>query len=154
MMFESSKYNDGFFDFVVKKNRHRLCSLKRVLAANKMIPLGQLVGLNPVEVLAVNDRDSVSAFYAQSYALVRFLREENFGEHFTDYRKMMEGGLYGKWPINVNEARIAADRNIRLTVGWNRYIGLKLFREYVTEDIDKLNEDYITFCRKIVYHVH
>lgn len=154
MMFEVNSYKEGFYYFEPDRNMYRLAPLKMALIENKMMPLSLIISLNPGEVLAMDNTDSVSGFYAQSYALIRFLREENFGEHFTDYQRIMADGLYGKWPIDAAEAKIAADRNIRLTVNWNKQIGRKLFKTYIAEDIDQLNDEYMKFCRKIVYHVH
>ncbi|MBL7106309.1 MAG: hypothetical protein ISS77_01715 [Phycisphaerae bacterium] len=153
MMFETSVCRDGFYYFEPAKNYGRLYSLKKTITNNNMIALERLIELNPGEVLTHDSQDSVGAFYAQSYALVRFLREESFGSHLDDYRAMLADGLYGKWPLSSHEAKIAADRNIRLTTGWNKFIGKKLFRDYITEDLNELESEYRRFCRKIGYKI-
>lgn len=153
MLFEVSRYDEGLFYFEPSRNLHRLGELKKTLIKNKMIPLKELVGLNPGEVLAGSERDLIAAFYAQSYALVRFLREENYGERLGNFHQMLAGGLRGRWPLNGPMQKIAADRNIPLTVGWNRVVGKKLFEEYIDDDFDMLEKEYVIFCRKIVYPV-
>ncbi|GAI06141.1 unnamed protein product, partial [marine sediment metagenome] len=90
----------------------------------------------------------------QSYALVRFLREEGYGKRLADYHQMLLGGLRGDWPLGEASRRIAADRNIPLTVRWNRAVGPLLFKQYIGDDFDQIEEEYLAFCRKIVYHVH
>jgi len=83
-----------------------------------MIPLKNLVALNPGEV--IGGQDNTMAFYSQSYALVRFLREEGYGKRLSRYNSLLLGGLRGTWPLSEEYKKIASDRNIRLTVEWKR----------------------------------
>jgi len=62
--------------------------------------------------------------------------------------------MYGNWPLSDTDKKTAADRNVPLTVQWNRIISLKLFKHYIGDDFDQLEKEYTAFCRKIVYHVH
>ncbi len=153
MLFEASRYEQGMFYFEPGKNFHRLGSLKVALMKNEMMPLKKLVSINPGEVIAGDKWSAVSAFYSQSYALVRFLREEDYGRRLGSYHQMLLGGLRGRWQLNRAQRKIAADRNIPLTVRWNRAVGLKLFEEYIGEDFGAIEQEYILFCRKMVYHV-
>jgi hypothetical protein len=153
MLFEVSEEREGLFYFDAGRNFYRLGALKKTLAGRRMIPLRDLVAINPGEVLAIDSDTAVAAFYGQSYALVRFLREEGYGKRLTNYHRMMLGGLEGNWPISAENQKIAVDRNIPLTVRWNRSVGTKLFEEYISEDFGQIEKEYIAFCRKIVYHV-
>ena len=118
-----------------------------------MIPLKELIAMNPGEVLAANQTEAVTAFYGQSYALVRFLREEGYGKRLRNYHRLLLGGLRGDWPLNKMGKRIAADRNIPLTVRWNRAIGPLLFKHYIDDGFEEIEKEYVAFCRKMVYHV-
>ena len=153
MLFEASTEKQGLFKFESGKNLYRLAALKKMLIKNKMIPLTDLIALNPGEVLTANEDAAVAAFYSQSYALVRFLREEGYGKRLGNYQKMLSDGLAGKWPISETNKRIAADRNIQLTVKWNRAVGKRLFEYYIGGDIESIENEYVTYCRKMVYHV-
>lgn len=153
MLFEVSRYERGKFYFEPDKNFQRRGALKKTLLENKMIPLRELVALNPGEVVGKDEGRAVAAFYSQSYALVRFLREENYGRRLKDYHRILLGGLNGTWPLNEDGKKIASDRNIRLTVSWNRFIGRKLFANYISEDFEDIEKEYLNFCRKIVYHI-
>jgi hypothetical protein len=153
MLFETSRYEQGLFYFEPVQNMGRLGSLKVSLMKNKMIPLKELIAMNPGEALVTGD-ETVMAFYSQSYALVRFLREEGYGKRLGKYHQLLEDGLKGKWPLEEGGKRIASDRNIQLTVWWNRAIGTKLFEYYISDDFDQIEKEYLTFCRKVVYHVH
>jgi hypothetical protein len=66
---------------------------------------------------------------------------------------MLMGGLQGTWPIDETAKKIAADRNIPLTVAWNRVVGTKLFEYYIGSDIEQIEREYLTFCQKLVYRV-
>ncbi len=153
MLFEVSRYEKGLFYFEPGKNLYRLGALKQTLAKNRIIPLRRLITLNPGEVLATNQVEPVTAFYAQSYALVRFLRESEYGKRLSNYHRLLLDSLNGRWPLNSTVRRIAADRNIPLTVRWNRIVGPQLFKHYVTDEFEQIQEEYVIFCRKIVYRV-
>jgi hypothetical protein len=152
MMFETSQYEGGLFSFQPDRNLYRLGALKKTLIKNEIIPLKELVGMNPGEVVVASD-EAVAAFYSQAYALVRFLREDKYGKRLSDYQKMLFDGLNGQWPLDETGQRIAADRNIPITVGWNKRVGTMLFEQYIDENFEKIEEEYLTFCRKIVYPV-
>jgi hypothetical protein len=154
MLFETSKYQQGWFIFEPGKNMGRLSTLKQVLAKNKMIPLKELIGLNPGEVLIHSDTEAAIAFYAQAYALVRFLREEDYGKRLGIFQQMLMDGLRGNWQLEEPERTVAEDRDIWPTAGWNRKVANQLFTTYIGDDFEKLDREYVTFCRKLVYHVY
>ncbi|MHC4366231.1 MAG: hypothetical protein ACYSW8_01300, partial [Planctomycetota bacterium] len=74
-LFETHGTEEGTFNLEPAKNTYRLSGLKKTLANNKMIPLRDLIASNPGNVLATDQTEAVTAFYSQSYALVRFLQE-------------------------------------------------------------------------------
>jgi len=152
MQFEISKYNRGFFSFQPELNGYRLGSLKQTLMKNQMIPLRELIAMNPGEAIIESD-EATAAFYSQSYALVRFLREDDYGKRLLKYQKMLLDGLKGQWPLDNADKRIAQDRNIPITASWNQMVGMHLFRDYIGDDYDKIEKQYVAFCRKIVYYV-
>jgi hypothetical protein len=154
MLFEASRYDQGLFYFESGKNMYRLGALKKTLIKDKIIPLKELIATNPGEVLATDETEAITAFYGQSYALVRFLREEGYGKRLANYHHLLLGGLRGDWPLGKASKRIAADRNIPLTARWNRAVSPLLFKQYISNDFDQIEEEYLAFCRKIVYHVH
>ena len=154
MLFETSRYEKGLFYFEPALNTSRLGALKAMLIKDKMIPLRSLIALNPGEVLVSDETEAVTAFYSQSYALVRFLREASYSKWLQNYHQLLMDGLKGNWSLSETNKTVAADRNIPLTVRWNRAVGTQLFEQYVDNDFDQIEKEYITFCRKIVYHVH
>jgi len=153
-LFEQSELINGRFVFQPARNYQKIGALKLTMQNNKMIPLRNLISLNPGEVMTQEQPDaSVMAFYSQSYALVRFLREDNYGKRLGNYYQMMLGALNGTWPIDEMETKIASDRSIPLTAQWNSYIAQKLFRIYIGQEIERIEPEYLLFCRKITYPI-
>jgi hypothetical protein len=152
MTFEASRYENGLFTFDPSQNYNRLGGLKLTLAKNKMIPLKVLIGLNPGEVIHV-DQDAVQAFYSQAYALARFLKEDNYGQRLAQYHQMLQGAAEGTWPLTDEVKRIAIDRNIPLTVAYNRFVGTQLFQYYIGTDFAQMEQQYLLFCKKLVYNI-
>ena len=153
-LFETCRYSQGQFLFEPGQNLMRLGSLKQTISKRQLIPLRQLIVLNPGQVLSDHGNDdAVIAFYAQNYALVRFLREYQYGIYLRKYHSLLLGGAEGSWPLQQDLASLAADRTRPLTVGWNTQISPMLFAHYIEPEIDKLEAEYQAFCKKIVYHV-
>ncbi|MEE9370529.1 MAG: hypothetical protein V3W45_03555 [Sedimentisphaerales bacterium] len=153
MLFEVSSQTGGLFYFEPGRNSYRLGALKASLMKNEMFPLRELIAMNPGEALTSEKEGSVRAFYGQSYALVRFLREEDYGKRLRNFHNLLLDGLNGKWPLSRQDKTIAADRNIPLTVRWNRAVGTQLFKQYIGDDFGQIEQQYLAFCRKIVYRV-
>ncbi len=153
-LFETCRYWQGQFLFEPGRTLMRLGSLKETIQRRQLIPLRQLIVLNPGQVLSDHGSDdAVVAFYAQNYALVRFLREYRYGIYLRKYHSLLLGGADGSWPVPEPLASLAADRTRPLTVGWNTQISPILFTHYIESDIDQLEKAYREFCGKIVYHV-
>ena len=153
-LFEACRYTQGRFVFEPDKNLMRLGSLKVTMQKGQLIPLNQLILLNPGQVINGHGNDDAAiAFYAQNYALVRFLREQNYGIRLRKYHAKLLGAADGTWPLQGDYAALAADRTRRLTVGWNTQVSAALFNYYFNEDIQKLDAEYRAFCAKITYRV-
>ena len=150
MLFETNGTEEGTFRLEPAGNAYRLNALKRTLANNKMIPLRDLIASNPGEVLAADHTETVMAFYSQSYALVRFLREADCGRRLGDYHRLLADGLHGDWPLDKVSRKIAADRNIPRNILWNHIVSMVLFEDYVGDDYEQIEKEYLAFCRQIV----
>ena len=150
MLFETHGSDGGLFYFEPAVNMYRLDGLKRTLAKNKMIPLKELIAMNPGDVLATDETKAVTAFYSQSYALVRFLQEAGYGRWRSVYRRLLLDGLTGDWALDEVNKKIATDRNVPKTVLWNRIVGRGLFEDYIGDNFEQLEKEYLTFCRQII----
>ncbi len=149
MLFEASVYEQGLFRFEPATNIQRLGALQETLHRTQQISLRDLIATSPGEVLATDQAEAVMAFYSQSYALVRFLREAGYGQRMVSYRRLLQDGLMGYWPLDESAGATAADRNLPRTIPWNRAVGRQLFEQYVGSDLDQLEREYLAFCRHI-----
>ena len=149
MQFEVFYARDGMYYIQPARNVYRLYGLRKAIEKGRMMSLKKLTGINPGEVIAADSDEAVATFYSQSYALVRFLKEDDYGKRLFNYQKMLSDGLYGKWPIEKCWTDTAENRNIRLTISWNRVIGPRLLGMYTGDDFVTLEQGYIPFCRKI-----
>ena len=149
MLFESYGTKNGTIYFEPGENSYRLDALKKTLTKNKMMPLKDLIATNPGDVLATDQTESVMAFYSQSYALVRFLCEAGYNKQPDIYHRMLTDGLRGNWPLDEAGKKIATDRNIPRDIQWNHIVGLVLFKEYIGSDFDRIDKEYLAFCRQI-----
>ncbi|MCP4261106.1 MAG: hypothetical protein GY774_26915 [Planctomycetes bacterium] len=150
MLFETHGNDGRLFYFEPIENTYRLDGLKRTLTKNKMIPLEELIAMNPGDVLATDQTKAVTAFYSQSYALVRFLQEAGYGRWRGVYRRLLLDGLTGDWALDEVNKKIATDRNRPKTVHWNRIVGRGVFEDYVSNDFEQIEKEYLTFCRQII----
>jgi len=150
MLFETCAYENGMYSFDAARNYQRLGTLSETLVNGKQMLLKELIATSPGEVLATDENETVLAFYSQSYALVRFLREADHGKRATRYHRLLWDGLLGEWPLDQEAGRTAEDRNLARTIQWNRIVGPQLFERYVGGDFDRLEQEYSLFCRRIV----
>ena len=152
MSFENSVYKDGLFTFDPSRNMGRLGGLRLTLEENKFMPISQLISLNPGQTVVKSDQ-ATQAFYSQSYALVRFLKEDEYGIRLAQYHRMLKGGINGTWPLPDWAKKISTDRNIPLTAGYNSAVGKGLFEFYIGKDYEQLQQSYEIFCKKLVYNI-
>ncbi len=150
MLFETSVCEHGLFRFDPSANVQRLGSLKETLCNSRQLSLQDLIATSPGEVLATDQAEAVMAFYSQSYALARFLRESDYGRRLSTYRRLLYDGLVGNWPLDDSAQATAENRNVPRTIPWNRTVGTQLFRHYVASDIEQLDREYVAFCRRLV----
>jgi len=149
MLFEEYQREGGEFRFAPECNSYRIDALKRTVKSRQMLPLVDLLSINPGEILATDQNEAVRSLYSQSYALVRFLREASDGERLVSYQKMLADAATGDWPIDETSKEIARDRNKPRTVLWNSIVGINLFTSYIGSDIEQLQLEYLAFCKQI-----
>lgn len=149
MQFEGFRFVNGHYRFEPSLNHYRTKALATVLTEQDSIALKDLLTTSPGEVMATDRAESVMAFYSQSYALVRFLREGNAGKYLLDYQRLMQDGLLGEWALCSSDRAVAKNRDLARTIDWNGRVGIQLFRAYVCEEINSMEDEYSSFCWKI-----
>jgi hypothetical protein len=154
MQFEAHNHKDGFFYFTPDRNHYRLVKLKQVLINQQLLSLETLVDSSPGEMIDDCSDAEVAAFYSQCYAMVRFLSEADGGRYSPNLKRILADGLSGKWPIKSEEKDIAGNKQIPLTIAWNRAVAKELFQYYVEASFEKIEQRYLDFCRKTTNTIH
>ncbi|MEJ2705751.1 MAG: hypothetical protein P8Z79_25215, partial [Sedimentisphaerales bacterium] len=149
MLFETHAAENGTLRFEPAANAYRLDALSRTLSKCKMMPLEKLIATQPGDVLATDQAEAVTAFYSQSYALIRFLREADDGRYAASYKRLLADGLRGNWPLDEVSKHIATDRSVPRNILWNHIVGLLLFQEYVSKNFEPVEREYLAFCEQI-----
>jgi hypothetical protein len=149
MLFEGYALDAGHYRFCHVPNRYRLEGLRYQLAQSSFFTLPELLRASPGEMMAQDNADSVIGFYSQSYALVRFLNETEPSLR-EGFRRMLSDGQQARWPLEEGLRRTAADRNRPRTLSWNRQVGVLLFREYMGDDVGRMEQAYRRYCQKLV----
>ena len=163
--FEAWSNRKGDIQFDARRNGGRLFALKTMLEQGTGFSLNQLLTLDAGAVLAkAQERDvmtatggdpetvnpKAAAFYAQVYALGRFMREYRYGQYRNRFENMMADGLQGHWPAEKVFGKRQISKAMMTTRRWTRQMGPLIFAEYIGPDIAQLEAEYQSFCRKIV----
>jgi hypothetical protein len=159
--FEAYDWQQGQVTFSAALNSSRLWDLKETMAKGRMFSVADLLALDAGKVLShshyrLDDEKGdpqVAAYYAQIYALVRFLREYNYRQYELDFRKMVEDGYNGGWPLENGQEDQARNRNLPFTTQWNAAVGQLIFRYYIRADISVIEQQYQQFCMEILSRV-
>ena len=159
--FEAYKWQNGRVEFNPKYNGSRLYALAQTLAQGRLISLSDLLVLDAGRVLSHTQCDPadakvdprITAYYAQLYALARFLREANYGGYLLSFRAMLMDAGYGRWPLDDVLRAEALQRDRNPTRLWNAQVGQLIFQTYIARDIHQIEPAYQVFCRKIVSNV-
>ena len=159
--FEAFQWEKGQVTFSPRYNGSRLMALRQTMAHDGLFRLVDLLRLDAGRVLShsTNDPDNpnadpgVAAYYAQVYALVRFLREENYGQRLQSFRNIIKDAYLGRWPVDADDQAQALQRQHNPTRSWNARVGLLVFQGYIEPPSGEIENEYHAFCRKIVSSV-
>ena len=159
--FEAYDWQQGQVSFSAALNNSRLWDLKETMAKGRMFSVADLLVLDAGKVLSHSHYrpadekgdPQVAAYYAQIYALVRFLREYNYRQYELDFRKMVGDGYKGDWPLEAGQENQAQNRKLPFTTQWNGAVGQLIFRYYIKTDISVIEQQYQQFCLEILSRV-
>lgn len=154
-LFEAYQWRDGQVTFDPRANG-RLLALNEALSSDQFSPLDALLMVDAGRVvsyaaqLTVEEQHlSIATYYAQLYALIRFLREDNYGQRLLAFHRMLDDGRRGVWPLD-EPLRQEAQRQDSPTRGWNAQVGPWLFKTYIDPQPQTIETAYRAFCRKIL----
>jgi hypothetical protein len=142
-MFEGVQFKNGVPCYNLSINQNRSIALRTAMDNNSMWPLVDLLGMNAGDIVG-RPGNKIEAWYAQAWALGRFLWDADNGIHRPALRQLLadaaDGTIYDPTGPHRNRLRY-----------WNQ-IGVKAMLEhYLGESFDKIDADYQTSCRHIAY---
>ncbi len=160
--FESYQWEDGKVRFDPRRNGARLMDLQKALASGNRMSLAELLTMDAGRILSHDGMNSdgethavpqITRYYAQLYALVRFLREDDYGRRLLAFRKMLNNGRLGKWPLSAELQAEAMQRTRNPSRQWNAITGSLIFQSYIASDPTALEKQYLSFCQKILHNL-
>ena len=91
---EGFRFRRGEVQFQPASNWDRLTTLRKIVNANRLTPLKELMQSDPA-VLLSNGRTSLLGYYAQLWGLVSFIIEYENGKYLPDLRRLLQEAAIG-----------------------------------------------------------
>lgn len=147
-MFEGIVTGKDGLSFVPAANLHRLQALEQACTTGQILQIDQLLVADPGQAMVAASQQYIQLYYAQWYALVRFLLESDPGL-FNAFTRLISDAFLGRWPLDDDLRLAAIDRNIPRTVAWNRIVGRLVFKYYIADPSDELQDRFMRFCNQL-----
>jgi len=129
-------------------NRERRRELARAVRNDRLIPIGELMSRTPQDFLATG-KDRLLVYYAQVWALTRFLVEFDDGRYADALRRVLVDASEGRLVSQIMQAerKHAAQSAF---AKFNLRTGPWLVHAYFTEDMVTFRQDYEAFIHELV----
>lgn len=160
--FEAYRWEKGKVIFDARLNGGRLFALKKSIQSGQLFSITELLQLDAGKILSVLKYDEdhsgksnprVIAYYAQIYALTRFLQEYNYSRYLTGFDKMISDGFRGRWALSAADRQEAIQKDRNPTRQWNSRVGPEIFKRYISNDVELLENPYRLYCKKLIANV-
>lgn len=133
----------GIRDFDPGLNPSRANALADAITRKQLIPLRELLHINAGHVVGESNR-KIATYYAQVWALVRFLREGEKGKYAAAFAALM-----ADLPREDVELRARAAHVDSPEADYS--FGRELFRAAITRDLDSADQEYHAFLEHVVF---
>ena len=127
--FEAHIWRGGEPEFTPDLNEFRISSLERAIRNDWLFSLEELTGLQAGLAIAM-PAEKTATFYAQAWALTRFLQEGKNGKYRADFEQLLADAAKGA----------------NLT---SREQGLQTFESYFKEDSETIAEEALYYARAL-----
>jgi len=125
--FEAHFWRAGKPDFAPDLNEFRIKALQQALRRDSLFPLSEVLAMDAGQAVA-RPAEKTATFYAQSWALTRFLQEGRRGKYRPAFRRMLSDAADG---ANLySQAR-----------------AVEIFESYFQEDLETIADDFVFFAR-------
>lgn len=134
--------------FTPEKNILRYTDLRAAIVGSQWIPLAKLLPLDAGDVVSSPDPRGGVGYYGQLWALVRYIRSQP--QYKSGLRRMLLDAQDGK----LQEALGLSDDEFRALQSrpklYNQTLSEKLFRHYISEDLEGFDKDYFRYAKNSV----
>lgn len=124
--FEAHLWKAGHPYFTPNLDEFRIRALRRALLNDWLYPLPELLATNAGEAVGMPE-ETTATFYAQAWALTRFLQETSYQSAF---RQMLDDAAAG---VNLASPSQAED----------------IFRSYFRTDLEDVSDQFLVFAHKL-----
>ena len=142
-MFEDVEWNNGLPRFNLTLNPDRALSLRRVVDANELFPLDQLVTLQAGDIVG-RAGIRIEAFYSQSWAFARYLWDGENGKYRPALQHLLADAAAG----TIYDPTGYLQFSYR---GFNPAGARPLIEHYLGEDLATVEDGYRQFVQKVAY---
>lgn len=122
--------------FTPRRNTFRINSLREAVQQDTLMSLPELVNTNAGEVIGRDHSRLTQGYYAQTWALITFLRHGAGGHYASAFDGMLRDIADGTYAIRVGAARLGTSEGGRLSPGE------AVFRAYFERSPDDLADQY------------
>lgn len=135
--------HDGTPQFRPWANRERRTALARAVRDNDLIPLGELLRRSPQAFLE-SSRDNLLVYYAQVWALTRFMVEWDDGRYRSGLEEALQDAAHGRLAGRLMESEAIGSGRRRGAAMTSR-MGPWIILEYLNSDLDEFEQQYLEF---------
>jgi len=139
VQFEGHQRVDGRLVVDLSENRNRQINLRYAIVHKRLIPLEELIGLHPGDVIA-GSQNNWQAYYGQVWALYRFMRDGRGGRYRPALRRIIEDCKRGRYPVDVGMGGRAERRQAA---------AVERFSAYLPVAFEQFKREYVRFARQL-----
>lgn len=131
--------------FAPDRNTLRLNNLRDALITGRTLPLQRLLDTDAGALLGGSDAALLPAYYAQSWALMAFLRDHGPSHYRSGLERLLCALRDGELRIRAQAARLTSPRPSDTSYGE------AVFRAFIAEDLDAFELEFDDFMRRTAW---
>ena len=142
---EAVEFHGDTPHFTPQHNTFRINHLRSALAAGETLSVAELLDTDAGQVIDESKVALTNTYYAQSWALVVYLRHGGDRRYAEGFEKMLEGLRNGTIRIETQAARMASASPAQTSYG------AATFYAYITDDLETFDIGYKNFLEQMCY---
>jgi hypothetical protein len=139
---------DGVPKFQAAANWERRNELREAFREDAMIPLEELLGGTPQSFLN-QGKNSLLVYYAQVWALTRFLAEGEEGAYHAALSEVLVDAAEGRLNGRLMKNRTASNNGPRRGWAITNRLGPAVVLEYFNPDMAEFERQYLAFAKRL-----